>query len=948
MQDLNKSYDPKIVEDKIYDFWEKNSFFKADAKSKKKPFSIVIPPPNVTGVLHMGHALVDTLQDILIRYKRMSGYEALWVPGTDHAGISTQSVVEKFLIAKHKKRRKDYSREEFLSHVWKWKEEKEKNILNQLKKLGCSCDWQRLRFTMDEKSNRAVRTIFKRMFDQKLIYRGDYLVNYDPITQTALADDEVEYEEKDSYLWYFKYPLKDKKAFITVATTRPETMLGDTAVAISNKDPRYFSYVNDTVILPLVNREIPIIEDRFVDPKFGTGAVKITPAHDFNDYDVAIRHSLPIINIMTKDGKINENGKQFYGLSMQKARTAVVEEMKKLNLLEKVEPYKLKVGVSYRSKAKIEPYLSKQWFIKMNPFKNRLTSDVKEKRIKIIPKHWEKTYFHWIENLRDWCISRQLWWGHQIPIWYRKDDPDVMICYDKEGLPPEVEKEPDKWIQDEDVLDTWFSSALWPFSSLGWPKITDDLKTFYPTSILITGHDILFFWVARMIMMGEYVMKDVPFYETFIHGLIYGKSYFKKDEDGSITYLPYEDKVKYDLGEKIPKNISSKWEKMSKSKGNIIDPLEIIDEYGTDAMRIALTSSATYARQIDLDRRKFDEFKNFANKLWNATRFIFQNLEKNEEKNLPSLTKDSIENGIDLDKLSLEDKWILSRLNQTIKSEIDHLDNKHFDKAAILPYHFFWDDFCAYYLEMTKPYLFGRAKKELRENKQKILLFVLLTSIRLMHPIAPFITEEIFSIIKEKYPSLKPIENQDLYTKDFIEALSKKACIVSTYPKPISKIDEKAIEDFEFLKEVLHLIRNIRSEMNIPLGQKTDLFVIFENQKNLIDLLKENEHILSPLAKVENINYTSKEKDLPNGSISICKSLKFLIPLPKDLIEKEIKRLEKEKIKLESKIESSNKRLSNKTFLEKAPKDVVDCLKKSNALDLNKLKEIDQKLKSYS
>ncbi|KKL07925.1 hypothetical protein LCGC14_2581090, partial [marine sediment metagenome] len=454
MQDLNKSYDPKIVEDKIYDFWEKNSFFKADAKSKKKPFSIVIPPPNVTGVLHMGHALVDTLQDILIRYKRMSGYEALWVPGTDHAGISTQSVVEKFLIAKHKKRRKDYSREEFLSHVWKWKEEKEKNILNQLKKLGCSCDWQRLRFTMDEKSNRAVRTIFKRMFDQKLIYRGDYLVNYDPITQTALADDEVEYEEKDSYLWYFKYPLKDKKAFITVATTRPETMLGDTAVAISNKDPRYFSYANDTVILPLVNREIPIIEDRFVDPKFGTGAVKITPAHDFNDYDVAIRHSLPIINIMTKDGKINENGKQFYGLSMQKARTAVVEEMKKLNLLEKVEPYKLKVGVSYRSKAKIEPYLSKQWFIKMNPFKNRLTSDVKEKRIKIIPKHWEKTYFHWIENLRDWCISRQLWWGHQIPIWYRKDDPDVMICYDKEGLPPEVEKEPDKWIQDEDVLDT--------------------------------------------------------------------------------------------------------------------------------------------------------------------------------------------------------------------------------------------------------------------------------------------------------------------------------------------------------------------------------------------------------------------------------------------------------------------------------------------------------------
>ncbi|NGX63558.1 MAG: Valine--tRNA ligase [Candidatus Anoxychlamydiales bacterium] len=947
MKDLDKSYDPKIVEDKCYKFWEENNFFKADNKSSKKPFSIVIPPPNVTGVLHMGHALVDTLQDILIRFKRMQGFEAVWIPGTDHAGISTQSVVEKFLIAKHKKRRKDFTREEFLSHVWKWKEEKEKDILNQIKKLGCSCDFSRLRFTMDEKNNKAIRVLFKKMYDEKLIYRGDYLVNYDPITQTALADDEVEYEEKDSYLWYFKYPLANKKGFITIATTRPETMLGDVAVAISNKDPRYFSYANEKILLPLMDREIPIIEDRFVDPKFGTGAVKITPAHDFNDYDVAMRHSLPIINIMSPDGKINENGKQFFGLSMQKARDAIVEEMKKLNLLEKVEPYKLKVGVSYRSKAKIEPYLSKQWFIKMTPFKNKMLSAIKEKRIKLIPKHFESTYFHWIDNLRDWCISRQLWWGHQIPIWYNVDDPDQMICYDKEGIPPEVQKNKDKWVQDEDVLDTWFSSALWPFSSLGWPEKTADLKKFYPTSILITGHDILFFWVARMIMMGEYVMKAVPFHETFIHGLIYGKSYFKKEEDGSITYLSYQDKLKYDLGEKIPKDVFSKWEKMSKTKGNIIDPLEIIDEYGTDAMRIALTSSATYARQIDLDRRKFDEFKNFTNKIWNAARFIFLNLEENKEKDLLALTANDIEKGLEIDKLTVEDKWILSRLNKTIKDEIDFLENRHFDKAATLPYQFFWDDFCAYYLEMSKPYLFARAKKELRQNKQKILLFVLLSSIRLMHPIAPFITEELFSFIKSKYPNLKNSKYLDPYTLDFIEAISKKACIVSTYPKPIEKIDTKAEKDFDFIKQILHLIRNVRSEMNIPISQKTDLFIVFEKDEIKKDLLKNNEHIIKPLAKLENINYTSNEKELPNGSISICTPLKLLIPLPKDLIKKELQRLEKEKIKLEAKIDSSNKRLTNETFLSKAPKDVVENLKKSHLEDTNKLKEIDTKIKAY-
>ncbi len=948
MSDLDNSYDPKKVESKWYSFWEKNSFFKANANTKKKPFCIVMPPPNITGVLHMGHALVNTLQDLVIRFERMQGYEALWVPGTDHAGISTQSIVEKHLIAKYKKRRNEFTKEEFLSHVWRWKEEKESIILNQLKKLGSSCDWSRLRFTMDEKNNKAVRFIFKKMFDEKLIYRGDYLVNWDPITQTALADDEVEYEEKDSYLWYFKYPLKDKSGHITIATTRPETMLGDTAVAVSNRDERFFRFVGRTILLPLVNREIPIIEDRFVDPKFATGAVKITPAHDFNDYDLAMRHNLPIINIMNPDGRVNENGKEFCGLSMQKARMVVVEKMKKLNLLEKVEPYKLRVGVSYRSKAKIEPYLSKQWFIKMTPFKNRLMSAVKENRVKLIPKSFENTYYYWIDNLKDWCISRQLWWGHQIPIWYNKEDPDVMICHDQEGSPLQVEKEKDKWFQDPDVLDTWFSSALWPFSVLGWPDNTQDLKTFYPTSLLITGHDILFFWVARMIMMGEYIMKNPPFHETFIHGLIYGKSYFKKEEDGSVSYLPFEDKIKYDLKEKLPKDVFSKWEKMSKSKGNIIDPLEIIDEYGTDAMRIALTSSVTHSRQIDLDRRKFDEFKNFANKIWNATRFIMQNLEENKEKKLPSLTSKDIEKGLSLKNLSLEDKWILSRLNQTIKDEINYLENKIFDKAAMEPYHFFWDDFCAYYLEMTKPYLFGKEKIELRQNKQKILLFTLLSCMRLMHPIAPFITEEIFSIIKSKYPNLKTSQNIDPYTLDFMQAISQKACIVSTFPKPLEKEDLKSVENFEFVKEVMYLIRNIRSQMNIPLDKKTDLFVFYENEDLYTKILQENEHLLKALAKVENINYTQNEKTFPIGSITIYKSIKFLIPLSKDLIEKECDRLEKEKLKLHAQIASFKSRLNNITFLSKAPKDVIEKLQITYDESISKLKEIETKLKSYS
>jgi valyl-tRNA synthetase len=947
MSDLQKPYDPKEVEEKWYSFWEKGNFFKADANSSKKPFCIVIPPPNVTGVLHMGHALVETLQDVIIRFKRMSGFETLWVPGTDHAGISTQTIVEKHLIKTFHKRRTDFTREEFLTFVWKWKNEKESIILNQIKKLGCSCDWSKLHFTMDETCNKSVKTMFKKMFDDGFIYRGDYLINWDPVTKTALSDDEIEYEEKDSFLWYFKYPLKDSKDYIVVATTRPETMLGDTAVAVNPKDGRYKKFIGKEILLPLMNRPIPIIEDSMVNIDFGSGAVKITPAHDFNDYDTALRHELPMINIMTDDGKINENGKDFFDLSMLEARKVVVEKMQKLGLLEKIEPYKLKVGISYRSKAIIEPYLSKQWFIKMKPFKNKLISAVKENRVELIPSYWKETYFHWIENLRDWCISRQLWWGHRIPIWYHKEDENVMICYDGNDLPKEVKKEPDKWYQDEDVLDTWFSSALWPFSVFGWPNETEDLKKFYPTSVLITGHDILFFWVARMILMGEYALKKPPFHKAFIHGLIYGKSYWRIEKDTSCTYVTHEEKVKYDLGEKIPNDVYSKWEKMSKSKGNVIDPLEIIKEYGTDAMRIALCLSVTNSRQIDLDRRRFDEFKNFANKIWNGARFVIQNLSENVEKNLPSLCSQDLQE-LNQKLFTLEDKWIISVLNKTIKDVNDSLENYNFDKAAAIPYQFFWDDFCAYYLEMCKPFLFGKiGNVEIRKNKQKILLLTLCASIRLLHPIAPFITEEIFSLIKEKFSDLP--SSKDPLMKDLIEALSSKACIVSAYPKTIEKdIDLDVEKKFSYLKEIIYSIRNIRAEMQIAPSLKTDLYIYTQNEKDF-ELIKLNLHIFTTLVKVDNIHFILNEKNLPKtGSFAIIKNLKLFIPLPKELLEKEKNRLLKEKEKYLKIIEATKRQLENKDFISKAPKEIVDKMNETLKDGEKNLSEIDAKLILFS
>ncbi len=931
MQDLPKAYDPKITEEKWTDFWEQNQFFKANASSDKPPYTIVIPPPNVTGVLHMGHALVNTLQDILIRWKRMSGFEALWIPGTDHAGIATQTVVERHLMKTENKRRSDFSREEFLKIVWAWKEKSENTILSQLKRLGCSCDWSRLHFTMDEDCSRAVSTIFKRLFDEGLIYRGNYLVNWDPITQTALADDEVEYEERDSWLWYFKYHLVDSSEYVHIATTRPETMLGDTAVAVSPKDPRYSHLIGKKVRLPILGREIPIIADHHIDPNFGSGVVKITPAHDLNDYRMGKEHNLEFINILTPDGFINENGGPFKGLSRESARDAVVKHMQELGLVEKIERHKLRIGVSYRSKAVIEPYLSQQWFVKMEPFIKKLQEAVHSGKVKILPKTWETTYFHWIDNLRDWCISRQLWWGHRIPVWYRKDDPTQMICYDKPGIPPEVEQDPEAWSQDPDVLDTWFSSALWPFSTLGWPNQTEDLKKFYPTSVLVTGHDILFFWVARMILMGEYALSEVPFPETFLHGLIYGKSYWKNNKDGTIAYLSPEEKKEYDMGKPVPANVHSKWEKLSKSKGNVIDPLDMIAEYGTDAVRMSLCSCANQSPQIDLDRRRFEEFKNFANKIWNGARFVFMNLE--------DLSSEELSSGLDENLLCLEDKWILSALNRVNREINQHLKVYSFDQAAVISYDFFWKEFCAYYVEMSKAYLFGKTgTPQDRKNKQKILVIVLCNTIRLLHPMAPFITEELFQLLKERFADAVIQKEADPYTQITVKALNTSCCALAPYPDLVRETDiHPEIEQrFAHLEAIVYTIRNIRGEMSIPPNMATDVYLVGE--------FNENPELIRAFIKAEKIEIVEKAPQFHLSAEGLVGSLKIIVPLPQELAQKEKLRLEKEQQRCGEQIEKLNQLLANPDFHEKASPELVQKQKSALEQALFQQKTIVEKL----
>ncbi|MBN4066520.1 valine--tRNA ligase [Simkania negevensis] len=925
---MESKYDPKSVDAKWYKMWDDLGLFCADPSSDKPPFCVVIPPPNVTGVLHIGHALTNTIQDIIVRWKRMSGYEVLWVPGTDHAGIATQTVVERHLMKTTGKHRRDFTREEFLKHVWEWKEKNGDIIIQQLKKLGCSCDWSRLRFTMDDGCNKAVKRVFKMMFDEGLIYRGDYLVNWDPVTQTALGDDEVEYEERQSFLWHFKYPLADGSGHINIATTRPETMLGDTAVAVNPHDERYQHLKGTSVLLPITNRTIPIIEDHHIDPKFGTGAVKITPAHDPNDYQMGLNHNLSFINILTSDGHINNNGGRFSGMTTGEARSAVVAEMKRLGLFVKEEPHTHRVGISYRSKAAIEPYLSKQWFVRMDKFAKQLHNAVEEEEVKLTPKDWKHTYFHWINHLRDWCISRQLWWGHQIPIWYNKADPEKMICYDGDGLPPEVKAAPDEWRQDDDVLDTWFSSALWPFSALGWPEETAELQKFYPNSLLVTGHDILFFWVARMIMMGKYTQGKGPFPETFLHGLIFGKSYWRKDPAGGIAYVSPEERKEYELGKSVPKEVYSKWEKLSKSKGNVIDSQEIIEEYGTDAMRMALCASSPQSPQIDLDKRRFEEYKNFTNKVWNGARFIFLNLKGNEEKGLDALSADDFAKGINIPLLALEDRWILSRMNRANSSVNHHLSQYSLDHAATAAYDFFWKELCAYYLEITKPVLFGKAgSKEERTNKQKILLILLCNAVRLLHPMAPFITEELFQLIKEQYATTPISDNQDPYTRDAINALKKRSCMIANYPQTINPkdINEEVETAFDLINEAVYTIRNIRGEMKLPPGTSVDIHIVGDDQDPTLLAIQKNISIIKALVRTNNFSF---HKEIPPSlgfsSTGTIGAIKIVVPLPQELKEEEQKRLAKEIDKLKAQKERAEKQLANTNFVNNAPQELVE------------------------
>ena len=923
MKELPTSYSSLDTEAKRRNMWYERGVFHANPVSTKPHFTVMMPPPNVTGVLHMGHAMDETLQDILVRWKKMHGYDVLWVPGTDHAGIATQTVVERNLMKSEGKRRTDYPREVFLQKVFEWKEKSQAHILSQVRALGCACDWDRLRFTMDERCSKAVRTMFKRLFELGLIYRGNYLVNWDTVTGTALADDEVEYEERQGFLWTIRYPLKQGDEALFVSTTRPETMLGDTALAVHPEDPRYKAFVGQEVIHPITHHIIPIIADSYVDPEFGTGVVKITPAHDPNDYQMALRHNLSMVNILTKEGRINEEGLEYKGMSVLEAREAIVQRLEKQQSLARVEPHLHRVGVSYRSKAVIEPMLSKQWYVRVSSIKGPLRKYVEEKQVKIFPSHWESTYFQWIDNLRDWCISRQLWWGHRIPIWYNKKNQDLMLCTDSEEPPEEVQAHPDEWEQDPDVLDTWFSSGLWPFSTLGWPEKTADLAAYFPNSTLITGHDIIFFWMARMVMMSHFAFNQVPFHETFLHGLIYSKSYWRKKEGEAVAYVSHEERKAFDLGTvPIPSDVSSKWEKMSKSKGNVIDPLEIVEEYGADAMRFALASSVTDARQIDLDRRKFEEFRNFTNKIWNGARFVLLQV----SQDAPSL--DSCFEAYSETLLQIEDRWILSRFHRALKELESHLASYAFDKASTIAYSFFWDDFCSWWIECSKPALFGKEGEALQKNKKALASILLLDTMKMLHPFAPFITEELYSYLKEL---LQPIPCTTLHSYVFegLHSLHQAEVLAEAlFPKEVPLFSHEEI-DFARLQNAITQIRAVRGEMKIPPGTPIELELFAPKGSDLLHLIKQEERLVKLIVKAHTISSHEMESKRPSfGSSCSLEDVEMVVPLPTELQEQEKKRLEKEIGKLSLSIEKTKQQLARPGFKEKAPSHLIEGLEK--------------------
>ena len=852
---LDKDYDPKDFEQKWYEIWLEKKYFHANEDDGTRPaYTIVIPPPNVTGVLHMGHALNNTLQDIMIRYKRMDGYNSLWMPGTDHAGIATQNVVEKSLSEKGISRH-DLGRDAFISEVWKWREKHGGLIISQLKRLGASCDWDRTRFTMDEGLSNAVRKVFVTLYEDGLIYRSDYIVNWCPRCHSAISDLEVEHEEEDGHLWHIRYPLADGSGEVVVATTRPETMLGDTAVAVNPDDERYKAMIGKDLILPIMNRRIPIIADQLVDKEFGTGAVKVTPAHDLNDYEMSLRHGLEIIVIIDESGNMNVNAGQYTGLDRFECRKQLERDLEEQGFLVDKTHYRVPVGKCYRCKTTIEPYLSKQWFVKTRPLAEEAIKAVQDGRTRIIPKQWEKVYYEWMNNIRDWCISRQIWWGHRIPAWYCDDCEEVIVS---ETEPKQCTNcKTGNLRQETDVLDTWFSSGLWPFSTLGWPDQTNALKRFYPTDVLITGFDILFFWVARMMMLGLKFMNDVPFRDVYLHALV-------RDEQG---------------------------QKMSKSKGNIVDPIVEMDKYGADAFRFALTAFAAMGRDVRISDKRIQGYRFFINKIWNAGKFVLSNIQGFEPKGVV----------LDTARLGLAEKWILTELNETIRDARSALDEYRYNDAADILYQFTWHTFCDWYIELSKSML----NTEGVLYTKWVLRYVLKAILELLHPIIPFVTEEIWQCLPGR-------EGESI--------------VIASYPK--ERIDFNFTSDAElmsYLIEIISGVRSIRGETGISPALLLDV-VIRVIDPRLKGLLDANSVHIKDLARVSRVGFIADEAERPKKcALAVRKGLEVYVPLEGVIdIEKEVDRLTKQTGKVKKELEEKRKKLSNPNFVEKAKREVVE------------------------
>ena len=877
MRDLPKTYDPKLVESSIYDMWMENDCFKADPDPDKKPYSIVMPPPNVTGQLHMGHALDSTLQDILTRYKRMEGYSALWLPGTDHAGIATQIKVEEELRVKEGKTRYDLGREKFLERVWAWKEKYGSRIVEQQRKLGVSCDWSRSRFTMDEGCSRAVREAFCEMYDKGLIYKGSRIINWCPHCLTALSDAEVEYVDKPGHLWYIRYPLADGSGDIVVATTRPETMMGDTGVAVNPNDEKFKHLIGKTCILPIMNREIPIVGDEYCEIGFGTGAVKMTPAHDPNDFEVGLRHNLDVIRVIADNGTINENGGKYNGMDRYECRKALVKDLEEQGYLVKTEPYSHNVGTCYRCHNDVEPLISAQWFVKMKPLAEEAIRVVKDGTIKFVPERFSKTYLNWMENVHDWCISRQLWWGHQIPAWYCDECGHINVSRED---PTKCEAcGCTKLTRDEDVLDTWFSSGLWPFSTLGWPDLNaEDLKYWYPTTDMVTGYDIIFFWVARMVVSGMEQMKKEPFKTVFIHGLV-------RDDKGR---------------------------KMSKSLGNGIDPLEMAEKYGADALRFNLITGNSPGNDMRFYVEKCEAMRNFANKIWNASRYVLMNLNV-EETGLP-----------DAADLEIEDKWVLSKLNTLIREVTENMDAYELGVASAKVYDFIWDTYCDWYIELTKARLYGEDEKS-KLAAQKVLVYVLDQFLRLLHPFMPFITEEIWQAI--------PHEGKFLILADWPK-----------YDESLEFPVEAA--HMESVMNAIRAVRNRRAEMNVPPSKKSTLYVVSDKG----EIFRQGEGFICRLAYADKVLICETDPEGHENMVCVVTNdAKLYIPL-EELIdfEKELPRIEKEKANCLKQIAMFEGKLSNEAFVSRAPEKVVaeqrEKLEKNRAL-LAQLEESEKRLR---